>query len=1046
MKTRVQRLFHEVADLSKEARARYFTRNGIDPRSQREVEELLEFDQGSATSLKRALGWVAHDALALAKPQALIGDMGDADTPDLFEAAASASTAESPRMGRELPDGDSKGWAAPDRECGPYRLLRRLGRGGMGEVWLAERKDGILKRPVAVKLPFAAHDGSHGMERAYREREILAGLAHPGIARLYDAGFAADGRPYLALEYIEGSTISEYCDRKKLTLRARLRLFLDVLGAVQYAHSRLVIHRDLKPSNILVTATGEVKLLDFGIAKLMHEGEACETVLTQAGGRPLTPGYASPEQAAGREITTASDVYSLGIVLYELLCGERAYQVSRCTVTPVDQVIQNARVRPPSSAVGSAEAAAARSTVPAKLAAMLRSDLDTIVLKALYKEPERRYQTVEAFRADIDRYLSGEAVLARPDGRWYRLKKSLRRHRWAVASAAAVFVALAGGLGVALWEAKAALQEARTAAAMEKFIQDIFRANSRNQPDPVRAQQTTARELLDLGARKIDAGLVDAPVAKIKMLSVLADLYGDLGMDDQEVELRRKQVSLIRRNSGSGGRALASALTQLGQSMHASRSVNEREKVLLEAKSILDRERDFTSSDRAALCSDLAEHYHSSDLDKAMEYSRQAIAIYRLTRSSEDLGEALFVQAELQKSLGDMEAAGRLYIEAEDIARALRGAKNPVLPRYYASHAEALQAMMRFGEAEDRFVKAYQASLAQNGEDHTDTIETRMRLGIFLALGSRYREALPHLEGALAAVMRTRGPNDPFYTPQALFSYGQALEGHGRYEKALEQITLAVENRRKNRPGTMYLGQMLEEQARTMIELGQYERAEAALSEALAIRRHGGVAVDINWAAPRIRLALVTQRLPEAIEFLRRYGGDPGEFPEGNLSFRRIRQLHAWAELSQAQGDFAGAMRFAARISAGISANPNRPYLRVWEIRGALAEGRARLGLHDAPRARPLLEHALELSEKAYDPASPEIANAQIALANCYLDLSRLDDARRLAVRAKAIFAAHRQLGQHLLVPMRKLMSRVASSSAQSSDVTDDTQREPIFF
>jgi serine/threonine-protein kinase len=884
------------------------------------------------------------------------------------------------------------------------------------------------------------------MERAYREREILAGLAHPGIARLYDAGFAADGRPYLALEYIEGSTISEYCDRKKLTLNARLGLFLDVLGAVQYAHSRLVIHRDLKPSNILVTATGEVKLLDFGIAKLMNEGEACETVLTQVGGRPLTPDYASPEQAAGREITTASDVYSLGIVLYELLCGERAYQVSRCTVTPVDQVIQNASVRPPSSAAGNAEAASARSTVPAKLAATLRGDLDTIVLKALYKEPERRYQTVEAFRADVDRYLAGEPVLARPDGRWYRLKKSLRRHRVAVASAAAVFVALAGGLGVALQEAKAALQEARTSAAMEKFIQDIFRANSRDQADPLRAQQTTARELLDLGARKIDSGLVDAPVAKTKMLSVLADLYGDLGMDDREVELRKKQVTLIRRNSGSVSHALAAALTQLGQSMHASRSVNEREKVLLEAKGILDRERDFTSRDRAALCSDLAEHYNSNNLNKAMEFSRQAVAIYRVAGPPEDLGEALFVQAELQKTLGDMEAAGRLYAEAETIARGVRGEKNPVLPRYYASHAEALQATMRFSEAEDRFVKAYQASLWQNGEDHTDTIETRMRLGIFLSLGSRYREGLPHLAGALEAALRLRGTSDPFYTPQALFAYGQALEGYGRYEKALEQLTLAVDNRRKNRPGTVYLGQMLEEQARTMIELGQYDRAKAALDEALAIRTHGGIAVDINWAAPRIRLALVTQHLPEAINLLKRYGGDPAEFSEGKLSFRHIRQLHTWAEVSQAKGDFAGAIRLAARISAGISANPNRPYLRVWEIRGALAEGRARLSAHDAPGARPLLEHALELSEKAYDPTSPETANAQIALANCYFDLGRLNVARILAVRAKAIFTAHRQLGQHLSTPMRRLMSRMASNAALSSDVTDDTLLERRFF
>jgi tetratricopeptide (TPR) repeat protein len=514
------------------------------------------------------------------------------------------------------------------------------------------------------------------------------------------------------------------------------------------------------------------------------------------------------------------------------------------------------------------------------------------------------------------------------------------------------------------------------------------------------------------------------------MYSVLADLYGDLGMDDREVDLLKKQVGLIRRNSGGGGRTLAAALTQLGQSMHASRSVNEREKVLLEAKNILDREGDYASSDRAALSSDLAEHYQSSNLNKAMEFSREAVHIYRLTGPSQDLAEALFVQANLHKTLGDMEAAGGRYAEAVTIARKFRGERNPVLPRYYASYAEALRAMMRFGEAEDYFVRAYQSSLTQNGEDHTDTIETRMRLGTFLALGSRYREGLPHLEGALAAAMRTRGPDDPFYMPQALFSYGMALDGYGRYEQALDQITLAIDNRRKNRPGTVYLGQMLEEQARTMIELGQYERAAAALDEAFAIRTHGGVAVDINWAAPRIRLAIVTGHLPEAIELLKRYGGDPGDFSKGDLSFRQIRQLYAWAEVSQAKGDFKEAVRFAARITAGISASLNRPYLRVWEIRSALAEGRARLGARDAPGARPLLEHALELSEKAYDPVSPEIANAQIALANCYLDLGRPDEARMLALRAKAIFAAHRQLGQHLSAPMRNLMSRLHSNGA----------------
>jgi eukaryotic-like serine/threonine-protein kinase len=275
----VEELFHQLADLDKSRRTLYFDEHSTDPEVRRAVEALLASDQPANDTLTCLINRQAEMAL---------------------------NTGEEP---------------AENTLCGPYRLLRLLGRGGMAEVWLAERTDGFLKRPVALKLPYAGLRAAHFAERLHRERDILADLVHPGIARLYDAGLAEGGRPFLALEFVEGTNLSTHCDEHRLTMRERLRLFLQILSAVQHAHSRLVIHRDLKPSNILVTGEGEVKLLDFGIAKLLSEGAALETELTQIGGRALTINYASPEQISGQALTTASDIFSLGIILFELLSG-----------------------------------------------------------------------------------------------------------------------------------------------------------------------------------------------------------------------------------------------------------------------------------------------------------------------------------------------------------------------------------------------------------------------------------------------------------------------------------------------------------------------------------------------------------------------------------------------------------------------------------------------------------------------------------------------------------------------------------------------------
>ena len=278
-----------------------------------------------------------------------------------------------------------EGSSAIGDEVGPYRLQQPIGRGGMADVWLAERVDGTMTRKVALKLPRQGLLRHHLTARFERERDILARLEHPNIARLYDAGVSTDGAPYLAMEYVDGKPITEHCDARRLDIHARLQLFAQVLEAVQYAHGSLVIHRDLKPSNILVTADGQARLLDFGIAKLLTADDAAsETLLTQLSGRALTPGYASPEQVLGHPLTTATDVYSLGVVLYELLAGHRPYKVKGTSAAQLEEAIVNVDPVRPSSGIDD-DAAAARGTNAKRLGRLLAGDLDTIVMKALAK-------------------------------------------------------------------------------------------------------------------------------------------------------------------------------------------------------------------------------------------------------------------------------------------------------------------------------------------------------------------------------------------------------------------------------------------------------------------------------------------------------------------------------------------------------------------------------------------------------------------------------------------------------------------------------------
>ena len=450
---------------------------------------------------------------------------------------------------------------------GPYRVLRTLGVGGMGEVFLADRADAEFEQQVAIKVVFGSSLARGVQSRLKVERQILAQLDHPNIAHLLDGGSLADGTAYIVMEYVDGVPIDAYCDANHLDIPARLKLFQTICAAVHYAHQNLIVHRDLKPSNILVTEAGVPKLLDFGIAKLLDAGQAGRHTLavTHADFRLMTPDHASPEQVRGQPITTSSDVYVLGVLLFRLLTGVGPYLIPSMRLADIERAICEKEPPLPSHSVGaddSAEAhaiARARGTSTHRLRRILRGDLDNIVDMAMRKEPERRYASAQQMASDIQRYLEGKPVIARRDTLSYRSAKFVRRHWLPVtAGISASFLVLAfatttyvQSLRVAAERDRAAQQRERAererarAEEVSSFLVNLFKLSD---PEENRGNQVTARELLDSGARRLRAGLTDQPETKAALLSTVGAVYDSLGQYQDALPLLDEALLLGARD------------------------------------------------------------------------------------------------------------------------------------------------------------------------------------------------------------------------------------------------------------------------------------------------------------------------------------------------------------------------------------------------------------------------------------------------------------------------------------------------------------------
>lgn len=661
-------------------------------------------------------------------------------------------------------------------QVGVYRLVELIGRGGMGEVYLAERADGQFEQRVAVKLLRAGFDSSQAVARFRAEREILARLEHPHIARLLDGGVTTEGLPFLAMEYVWGEPIDRFCAARDLPVEARLRLFLDVCRPVHFAHRNLVVHRDLKPSNILVTESGEVKLLDFGVAKLLEEGPA--ELATRTGLLLLTPEYASPEQVRGGSITTATDVYALGLLLSEILTGQRAQQVADLSPAGVARSVCEEAPMPPSAAV------------PDRLARRLRGDLDTVVATALQKDPARRYASAERLADDVQRHLEGRPIQARADSFGYRTGKFLRRYRLAAAASAAVMAALLVGLLLAvsgLVRARRAEAEARREAETVRQVSDlligIFKVSG---PGEASGETVTARELLDRGAERVQEQLADQPAVQGNLLRTIGRAYSELGLYERAQGLFEKDLAVRRALHGEGHPEVAASLTLLAEVASWRGDFARTEKLALQALEIQETKLglDHLEAARSLAAAGLASLRHG-DLAAAQARLERALAIKEkaLGPGHPDLGGILDNLATVRWQARDLEGARALYERALALWTRRYGERHPHVAGTLNNLALVEEQAGRFQEALAFHERTLAIRRSLFAPDHPDIAESLDNFGTLLNNAGDLARARSMLEEALAIRERSLGPEHPL-VGATLTNLGLVLARLGERDQA----------------------------------------------------------------------------------------------------------------------------------------------------------------------------------------------------------------------------------------------------------------------
>jgi len=742
------------------------------------------------------------------------------------------------------------------RQIGSYRLLGVLGEGGMGRVYLAARADDMYQQQVAIKLLHAGFAQTRRMLLRFgAERQILANLNHPNIARLLDGG-VSDGLPYLVMEYVDGVLIDEYCRRHRLTTEPRLKLFCTVCRAVEYAHKSLVVHRDIKPGNILVTSDGAPKLLDFGIAKLLADG--AELTRTRTGERMMTPEYASPEQVRGDSITTSTDVYALGVLLYELLSGRRPFHMETTSPIEMARVICEQTPTAPSMVVRQNPDLA-----PPDAFRKLSGDLDNIVLMAMRKEPARRYVSVGQFAEDIEAFLSGYPVRARTDTWGYRSGKFIQRHRAACMATIVVAIALVGfSIGMGLFARRA--QRERVAAEREaQFLNSIFQATT---PEHARGRQVTGRELLDQGTKRVETEFSGEPQLQATLFDNIGRAYTSLGLYRTGEQLLQRAYNLRRQTLGDSDLNTASTLDFLATAIRLENEYSRAEPLFRKALAIRKQKLQPDDLFIASSMSNLGECLYWEGQDREAEsILRQALDLQR-KRNDDDVAMTDNYLALVLERKGDFREAVPLLREAVAI-NAKVGTDTPDYANSLHNLAGALIDAGNLSEAETMDRQSLAIRRKVNGPGHPDLSYPLNNLGyLFLEKGD-WASAEPFLKENVEIRRNTDGKGPRLAS--ALNNWARMLQERGDYKRADESFQEAIAMlRAANGPSSWYLAKVLANLGLLRADQGKYAEADQLEQQALDMRKKLGGDESPDQASSLVNLALVRslQHDPAAAE------------------------------------------------------------------------------------------------------------------------------------------------------------------------------------
>jgi non-specific serine/threonine protein kinase/serine/threonine-protein kinase len=811
-----------------------------------------------------------------------------------------------------------------------YSIQRLLGEGGMGEVWEAEQREPVRRR-VALKLIRAGMNNKEVVARFESERQALALMDHPNIARVFDAGATEQGRPYFVMEYVQGERITAYCDRHRLTTRERLGLFIEVCDGVQHAHHKGVIHRDIKPSNLLVSIQDDrpmPKIIDFGVAKATSRRLTDKTMVTQLGMLIGTPEYMSPEQAemTTLDIDTRTDVYSLGVVLYELLVGAPPFEFDELRRAGVDELRRKVREDEPPSpsnrfiSLGgtSTRIAAERRTDPPSLARQLRGELDWIVMRALEKDRTRRYASPAELAADIRRHLNDEPVLAGPPSTVYRVRKFVRRHRLGVTAASMVLLALViGATAVTFGMLRArtaeagAKQDAATAEQVSGFLVGLFQVSD---PSRARGNTITAREILDEGARRIRGELIDQPEVQARMMATIGAVYRGLGLYDsaqelleealvireahlapddpailwnlfdlawlamelndytRAVEITERSMPLARQILDPDSAELARVLAGVGMVRWDQQRYEESEELLRRAVAIWDQKSAVSDPFLGTALDGLGRALtQKGQLDQALEYLERAQTFRRETLGPDhpDMAASMMFLAKLHERRGEQAQAQALYQLALEMVERTRGPNHPTMVEALRLNAGFFYHRGELDKARSFYERALDLVEQVARPDDQDLPGLAEEYGELL-VGLGEHEQVRALHDRVLAFLGPEGVDHPTYSRIAHY-LGHALSNRQAYAEARFYAERALATRERNlTPDNEWIAWTLDLTARTWEHTGKLEEATALFERALAImeRTHGPDHAELSWTLTNLGWNLTRlRRFEEARPF-----------------------------------------------------------------------------------------------------------------------------------------------------------------------------------